>query len=58
MHIGDSEHLDFVPAAALGMGAVLIDRDARDAAPSIAGRTARISSLASVPELAQVFGLS
>jgi hypothetical protein len=40
------------------MGAVLIDRDARDAAPSIAGRTARISSLASVPELAQVFGLS
>ena len=58
MHIGDSEHLDFAPAAALGMGAVLIDRDDRDAAPSIAGRTARISSLASVPELAQVFGLS
>ncbi len=27
MHIGDSEHLDFAPAAALGMGAVLIDRD-------------------------------
>jgi len=58
MHIGDSEHLDFAPAATLGMGAVLIDRDARNAAPSIAGRTARISSLASVPELAQVFGLS
>ena len=58
MHIGDSEHLDFAPAAALGMGAVLIDREDRNAAPSIAGRTARISSLASVPELAQVFGLS
>ena len=58
MHIGDSEHLDFAPAAALGMAAVLIDREARQAAPSIEGRTARILSLASVPEVAQVFELA
>jgi putative hydrolase of the HAD superfamily len=55
MHIGDSEHLDFAPAAAIGMAAVLIDRDTEQAAPSIAARTARIRSLASVPEIAQVF---
>jgi putative hydrolase of the HAD superfamily len=55
MHVGDSEHLDFAPAAALGMAAVLIDRDNRLAAPSIEGRTARICSLASVPEVARVF---
>ena len=55
MHIGDSEHLDFAPAAAIGMAAVLIDRDSEHAAPSIAARTARIRSLASVPEIAQVF---
>ena len=55
MHIGDSEHLDFAPAAALGMAAALIDRGNKQAAPSIAARTARICSLASVPEVAQVF---
>ena len=55
MHVGDSEHLDFAPAAALGIAAVLIDRETRLEAPSIAGRTARIWSLASVPEVAQVF---
>jgi putative hydrolase of the HAD superfamily len=55
MHIGDSEHLDFAPAAAIGMAAVLIDRGNKQAAPSIAARTARICSLASVPEVAQVF---
>ncbi len=55
MHIGDSEHLDFAPAAAVGMAAVLIDRGKEPAAPSIAARTARICSLASVPEVAQVF---
>jgi putative hydrolase of the HAD superfamily len=55
MHIGDSEHLDFAPAAAIGIAAVLIDRELRQAAPSIEGRTARIRSLASVPEVAQVF---
>ena len=55
MHIGDSEHLDFAPAAALGMGAVLIDRGSPQDAPSIAGRTARICSLARVIEVAQLF---
>jgi putative hydrolase of the HAD superfamily len=58
MHIGDSEHLDFAPAAAIGMAAVLIDREDPRAAPSIEGRTARIRSLASVPEVAQVFELA
>jgi putative hydrolase of the HAD superfamily len=55
MHIGDSEHLDFAPAAALGMVAVLVDRENRQAAPSIAGRTARICSLALVHKVARVF---
>ena len=27
MHVGDSEHLDFAPAAALGIAAVLVDRE-------------------------------
>jgi putative hydrolase of the HAD superfamily len=58
MHVGDSEHLDFAPAAALGMAAVLIDRDNRLDAPSIESRTARICSLASVPEVARVFELA
>ena len=58
MHIGDSEHLDFAPAAAIGMAAVLIDRGNQQAAPSIAARTARICSLASVPQVAQVFRLA
>ena len=57
MHVGDSEHLDFTPAAALGMAAVLIDRE-NQAAPRITGRTARICSLASVTEVAQVFDLA
>jgi putative hydrolase of the HAD superfamily len=55
MHIGDSEPLDFVPAAAVGMAAVLIDREQKQAAPSIVGRTARINSLADVCEVAPVF---
>ena len=58
MHVGDSEHLDFAPAAALGIAAVLIDRENGPAAPSIAGRTARICSLASVPEVARVLELA
>ena len=57
MHIGDSEHLDFVPAAALGMAAMLIDRERQQAAPLITGRTARIRSLALVPEVARVLEL-
>ena len=58
MHVGDSEHLDLAPAAALGMAAVLIDRENAQAAPSITGRTARISSLASVPQVARVLELA
>jgi putative hydrolase of the HAD superfamily len=58
MHIGDSEHLDFAPAVALGMAAMLIDRENRQARPSISGRTAQISSLASVPEVARVLELA
>jgi putative hydrolase of the HAD superfamily len=60
MHIGDSEHLDFAPAAEIGMVAMLVDRDAaqENTAPSIKGRSARIRSLASVNEVAQVFGLA
>ena len=57
MHIGDSEHLDFVPAAALGMAAMLVDRERPQTAPSISGRTARIRSLALVPEVARVLQL-
>jgi putative hydrolase of the HAD superfamily len=57
IHIGDSEHLDFVPATEIGMAAVLVDRDAaqENAAPSIKGRSARICSLASVHEVARIF---
>jgi putative hydrolase of the HAD superfamily len=55
MHIGDSEHLDFTPAAEIGMAAMLIDRAQENPAPSINGREARISSLASVPEVARIF---
>ena len=58
MHVGDSEHLDFAPAAARGIAAVLIDRENGPAAPSIAGRSARICSLASVPEVARVLELA
>ncbi len=58
MHVGDSEHLDFAPAATFGMAAVLIDRENHRGAPSIEGRTARICSLASVIEVAQVFELA
>ena len=58
MHIGDSEHLDFAASAAVGMAAILIDRETPLAAPIMAGRTARISSLAAVIEVAQVFGFA
>jgi FMN phosphatase YigB (HAD superfamily) len=58
MHIGDSEHLDFAPATAAGMLAILIDRERPLTAPIVAGRTARISSLATVIEVAQVFGFA
>ena len=58
MHIGDSEHLDFAASADAGMAAILIDRETPLAAPIVAGRTARISSLAAVIEVAQVFGFA
>lgn len=55
MHIGDSEHLDFAPAAEIGMAAMLIDRTQENDGPTIKGRSAQICSLASVHEVAQVF---
>jgi putative hydrolase of the HAD superfamily len=63
MHIGDSERLDFAAAIEAGMAAVLINRDRdrdRDReqalrAPVVRGRTARISSLATVIEVAREF---
>src|SRR5260370_6082457 len=58
MHVGDSEHLDFAPAAEAGMMAILIDRERPLTAPIVTGRTARISSLATVIEVAQVFGFA
>lgn len=58
VHVGDSEHLDFAAAQAAGLSAVLIDRERRETAPEIVGRTARISSLATVPDVAQVFGFA
>jgi putative hydrolase of the HAD superfamily len=58
MHVGDSEHLDFRPAAALGIAAVLIDPEDKRDTPLIEGRTARIRSLASLPEVARVFELA
>ena len=55
VHIGDSEHLDFAPAARIGMAAMLIDRAQENDGATIKGRTARICSLASVPEVARRF---
>lgn len=57
VHIGDSEHLDFVAAGAIGMAAILVDREhaQENGATSINGRSARICSLASVPEVARIF---
>ena len=58
MHVGDSEHLYFAPASAAGIAALLIDRTGVRRSPLIEGRTAWISSLATVPEVAQVFGFA
>lgn len=58
MHIGDSEHLDFAAASAAGMAAVLIDRERSLPGPVMKGRTARISTLATVIEVARVFELA
>jgi putative hydrolase of the HAD superfamily len=54
IHIGDSEHLDFEAAASAGLGAVLLDPGLKGA-PKTSGRTARISSLASMNDVAQIF---
>jgi putative hydrolase of the HAD superfamily len=54
VHVGDSAHLDFEAAGAAGLGAVLLD-PAFEGAPRISGRTARISSLASMNDVAQIF---
>jgi putative hydrolase of the HAD superfamily len=54
IHVGDSEHLDFEAAASAGLGAVLLD-PALGGTPQISGRTARISSLASMNDVAQIF---
>jgi putative hydrolase of the HAD superfamily len=62
LHVGDSEHLDFEAAQAAGLAAVLIDPErAPERPPSaseVAGRSARISSLAQVLQVAQVFGFA
>ena len=58
MHIGDSEHLDFLPAGDVGMAAVLIDRERPIPAPVVTGRRARISSLATVIDVAREFELA
>ncbi|HYL57230.1 MAG TPA: HAD-IA family hydrolase [Candidatus Acidoferrales bacterium] len=58
MHVGDSEHLDLAAAGALGIAAVLIARTGERGAPVIEGRTARICSLATVPEVAQIFEIA
>jgi len=58
MHIGDSEHLDFAAAESAGIAAVLVDRERPGTAPAIAARSAKISSLAQVLEVAQVFGFA
>jgi putative hydrolase of the HAD superfamily len=54
IHVGDSEHLDFDAAVSAGLGAVLLD-PAFDDAPKISDRTGRISSLASMNDVAQIF---
>ncbi len=54
IHVGDSAHLDFDAAESAGLGAVLLD-PALEGATKISGRTVRISSLASMNDVAQVF---
>jgi putative hydrolase of the HAD superfamily len=52
LHVGDVEHLDVQGARAAGIAAVLIDRSMRERI-RLADRTARISSLESVPDAAR-----
>jgi putative hydrolase of the HAD superfamily len=55
MHVGDSEDTDLGAAEAAGLVAVLINPQRAPAPAQITGRVARISSLASVIEVAQGF---
>jgi len=62
IHVGDSEHLDFEAARAAGLASVLIEPESipkgPPSAPEVAGRSAKISSLAQVLQVAQVFGFA
>jgi putative hydrolase of the HAD superfamily len=55
IHVGDSPHLDFEAAHAVGMGAVLLDCKMQGGT-AIKDRKARIRSLAYVNEVTQVLG--
>jgi putative hydrolase of the HAD superfamily len=57
LHVGDSEHLDFDAAQNAGLHAILIN-PAIQSAPIVSERAARISSLAQVLQVAQVFGFA
>jgi putative hydrolase of the HAD superfamily len=54
LHVGDSERLDMGGALAAGLWAALVDRGQAHAQPRAVGRTIRISSLASLLNLAQL----
>ncbi len=54
LHVGDSERHDLGGALAAGLWAALIDRDRAGGRPVVVGRSARISSLASLLDLAQL----
>jgi putative hydrolase of the HAD superfamily len=55
MHIGDSEHLDFAAAEAAGIAAVLVDRGLPPGDQLLESRRAKISSLAQLIAVTQVF---
>jgi len=57
LHVGDSEHMDLAGAMAAGIAAVLIDRRAPERC-SISGRSARVSSLSAVIEVADRIAFS
>ncbi|MGH7863364.1 MAG: HAD-IA family hydrolase [Candidatus Binataceae bacterium] len=57
VHVGDSQEHDFRAAARVGMAAILFDRRA-PAAEMSRDRAARVCSLASVHEVAQVLALA
>lgn len=57
VHVGDSEHMDLNGARAAGLGAILID-PGLDGAEAINGRTARVSSLASVVRVMQLLRIT